>query len=291
MANVLQKLNIDDLRKLQEILIHDKMALQKEIDLRNRIDSQRIYDCYRASAKQLRLEDMIQNKRREYDLAMQTIPFSSFHFFTRSMLQGKHNNKGSLREYDLLMMDNEFREVAKSYGISSSAKLWQICFQYENSNFFQHKDVQEIFRKTQALDYLDKFFMDEVNQSNYENSYHVFLYIKSFILDSLTQGSWNDEEIQNLCFLYQNFSKKQEIIKRDFSNIAEELLSERNCVPNGLLSVFNNGLTRAVHKKHGAPFSRSQMDFIDAISFGCSLENLENQNYEQAKQLIYIPKN
>ncbi len=133
-----------------------------------------------------------------------------------------------------------------------------------------------------SLSSFEKFFSEEYMVKNYNNTFNIYNYIKSYIYQCLS----NDKESTSKD-IFKDYSLKQFVVERDLQRVANYLYQLRG---NGDLrcSVANAGLSRTAKKVSGE-VTFHQRRLIEAVAFGTTLEKLNNRNYEDSKKLIYLP--
>ena len=142
------------------------------------------------------------------------------------------------------------------------------------------------WNKANTLGHLDKIFQNEQNRLDYQGTYAAFQYVKKHIWESLSINTEEKEEE----LVWKNFDQKKILVTENLAPIAAYVLIHRNQIPKARVFINNGGLSRTAQKKKGSPPTYVQERFIDAIAFGTTLEKLQQQNYEDSKQLIYLPK-
>ncbi len=231
---------------------------------------------------------MEKNRKEKCLSLMKNIKIYDLRFLRHNFIfESENNKKGPLTQEILLLNDEEVKWIAKKYQEKNP--------DISNLYFVEHYQVlrtpkESILREKEELvsniAYLETFFQDERNILNYEGAYNTFNYIKEYLYECI-EDEKSDEE--NKILVFQDFTKKQEIVKKDFITIAKELLNTRKSIPNAKLAVFNRGLSQAAKKTNNI-FTPPQRCFIEIIAFGSTLEKLQNKDYSQAKKLIYTPQ-
>lgn len=231
---------------------------------------------------------MKKNRKERCLSLMKNIKIYDLRFLRHNFIfESENNKKGPLTQEILLLNDEEVKEIAKKY-------------QEKNPNisdlyFIEHYQVlrtpeESILREKEELAsniaYLETFFQEKENILNYEGAYNTFNYIKKYLYECIKEEK---SDTENKVLVFQDFTKKKEIVEKDFTTIAKELLNTRKSITNAKLAVFNRGLSQAA-KKTDSIFTPPQKCFIEAIAFGSTLEKLQNKDYSQAKKLIYTPQ-
>ena len=80
------------------------------------------------------------------------------------------------------------------------------------------------------------------------------------------------------------------LVKDKFSDIVDYLWTIRSEVVDSRCSIGNHGLSMNRNKTK-KKFTSSQNALVEAVAYGCTLDELEKGNYEGAKRLIYVPTN
>ena len=196
-----------------------------------------------------------------------------------------NNRKGRLDKEELLLINREANDLAKHYGITNSFELSNRLWRDRSHPLFKNQLIQELYQKVQKLSYLDEVFSDQKNCRNYQGSYITFQYIKSYLEDVLVEDNLQSDA--DLVFRY--YEKKIEIVTENLIPIAQQLLLSKDSMPGARIAVCNNSLTKIANKKPSSLITYRQKTFIEAIAFGTTLGKLQSENYEDAKQLIYLP--
>ena len=136
------------------------------------------------------------------------------------------------------------------------------------------------------LGYIVSIFQNKSFQTYYEGTYNSLNYLINAIYKELTilEGKINSKND-----LFIDINSRKEFVKSNFNKIARELWLTRENIFESRLSIGNCGLMKNCNKI-GKRFSSSQEMFAEAIAYGCSFDELSNDNYEGAKRLLYIPK-
>lgn len=135
------------------------------------------------------------------------------------------------------------------------------------------------------LGYMSLLFQDDELRKNYEGTYNVVNYMINGIYKELDRC---DGKIDSVEQLLVDLPEKEEIVRDKFSDVADYLWTVRREVFESRSSIGNQGLTLNRNKTK-KKLSTSQKALIEAVAYGCSLEELEKGNYEGAKRLIYVP--
>ena len=205
-------------------------------------------------------------------------------------IEKSFNNKGCIHNTQLLFFDEEMKYLIQSYGINNERELFYTMIDYQFKKkghpIMQDEKFIMAWNKANTLGHLDKIFQSEQNRLDYQGTYAAFQYVKKHIWErlSITTEEKEDE------LVWKNFDKKKILVTENLAPIADYVLIHRNQIPKARIFINNGGLSRMAQKKTGRPPTYVQERFIDAIAFGTTLEKLQQQNYEDSKQLIYLPK-
>ena len=137
------------------------------------------------------------------------------------------------------------------------------------------------------LGYISLLFQDDKLKREYEGTYNTLNYLINAIYKEI---DFYDGRIPSKERIFTDITLRREAIEDNFLKIVEYLWQIRKSIPNSRLSVGNHGLTKN-RNKSGDSFSITQQLFIDALAYGCTLNELEDNNFEGAKRLIYVPYN
>lgn len=135
------------------------------------------------------------------------------------------------------------------------------------------------------LAYLASLFEEDSVRKDYECAYNTVNFIINGVHKSVSKKLGDVESVDDL---FQDFSLKQEIVCNQLPNIALYLREEIAKAPDSRLSVGSYILTHGVSTSGKAP---KVQGLIEALTFGCSMDELRQGNYEGAKRLIYVPEN
>ena len=159
-------------------------------------------------------------------------------------------------------------------------------------DFLQILDHNIIYKKfgykwNYILGYITLLFQDDKLKRDYEGTYNTLNYLINAIYKEI---DFYDGRISSKERLFTDIVLRREAVEDNFLKIVEYLWQTRKSIPNSRLSVGNHGLTKN-RSKSGDSLSITQQLFIDAIAYGCTLNELEDNNFEGAKRLIYVPHN
>lgn len=137
------------------------------------------------------------------------------------------------------------------------------------------------------LGYISLLFQDDKLRKDFEGTYNTLNYLINAIYKEI---DFYDGRIPSKERLFTDIVLRREAVEDNFLKIVEYLWQTRKSIPNSRLSVGNHGLTKN-RNKSGDSLSITQQLFIDAIAYGCTLNELEDNNFEGTKRLIYVPYN
>ena len=118
-----------------------------------------------------------------------------------------------------------------------------------------------------------------------EQSYNIL----NYVINSLYRYCANSSEdiLKSKLFLEQ-INKNKELVKLQVNDIFMYLHNTMLSIPNSRLSIGDiNLLTSNLNKNI---LSNKQLYLMEAISIGCSKQELEDKNYNGIKKLIYVPQ-
>lgn len=118
-----------------------------------------------------------------------------------------------------------------------------------------------------------------------EQSYNIL----NYVINSLYRYCANSgEDILNSKLFLEQISENKELVKLQVNDIFAYLYNTMLNIPNSRLSIGDiNVLTSNLDKNI---LSNKQLYLMEAISIGCSKQELENRNCNGIKKLIYVPK-
>lgn len=135
------------------------------------------------------------------------------------------------------------------------------------------------------LAYLSLIFQNECMQREYECAYNAVNFVVNSIYKALGNHFCSIDTVDDL---FKDFALKKEVVYNNFSNVIKYLRNESFSIMDSRLFVGNYVLAKNPSKS--VRVVRAQ-GLIDAVAFGCSLDELQQGNYEGAKRLIYVPEN
>ena len=118
-----------------------------------------------------------------------------------------------------------------------------------------------------------------------EQSYNIL----NYVINSLYRYCANSsEDILNSKLFLEQISENKELVKLQVNDIFMYLYNTMLNIPNSRLSIGDiNLLTSNLDKN---VLSNKQLYLMEALSIGCSKQELKNRNYNGIKKLIYVPK-
>ena len=124
---------------------------------------------------------------------------------------------------------------------------------------------------------LDEFFHDDLNVYNYEGAYNTLNFIKNRFY---AVGSDS---------VFLDFDAKKEMCRLRLGDIAKYILDIKSGTKLKL-SIGEVGLVRTMNSgyKSNRPY---QNTMVEAFAFGTDLNKLKDENYEDCKRLLYLPRN
>lgn len=274
MDRYLENLSLHELTNLKEIYINNIKDIDKEL-------KRRFLESISTNPGN---EITINNNSDRLQKYLDTTNISNIKFLNNSLEEKGNNKNGPLSIDSRVLLDKNAEKIGKDYKIDSQ-KLSSYRILNHYHPIFNNDAISEAYKKAQFLSYLDEIFKDKDNCMNYLGAYTVFKYVKNYLENVLqSDDSKSDNEL-----IYQDYEKKVEIVTENLVSIANELLFLRNSIPGSRISVNNSILLKTAHKKVDTQITHRQKNLIEAIAFGTSLEKLESKNYEDAKQLVFLP--
>ena len=118
-----------------------------------------------------------------------------------------------------------------------------------------------------------------------EQSYNIL----NYVINSLYRYCANSsEDILNSKLFLEQVNRNRELVKLQVNDIFMYLHNTMLSIPNSRLSIGDiNLLTSNLNKNI---LSNKQLYLMEAISIGCSKQELEDKNYNGIKKLIYVPQ-
>ena len=288
MQNKKEALSIKELEELK------KEYLTKIAEINNQIMVKKNEERALLEQKrkpQIQNEEQIKERVNKYlhDTNYSDIPFLDYNM----RLDKSFNNKGQLSNTELLFLDEKMKKLVENYGITNKSQLFCIMLDYQFHKkahpIIQDKNFIRAWNETYTLGHLDKIFHNDQNRLDYQGTYAAFQYIKKHIEESLSTVTEENETEDEL--VWKNYDKKKIIVTKNIASIANYVLIQRNQIPGARIFINNGGLSKTAKKKKESTITFAQERLVEAIAFGTTLEKLTQKNYEDAKQLIYVPKN
>lgn len=288
MQNKIETLNTKELEKLKQDYLAKIAEINKQITIKkNEVRAQ----LEQKRSPQVLSEEQTKERVNKY---LHNTNYSDIPFLDYNMrVDRSFNNKGHLSHTKLVFLDEEMKKLVENYGITNKRQLFDIILDYQLHKkvhpILQDKNFIAAWNKSYTLGYLDKIFQNNQNQLDYEGTYATFQYTKKHIEQRLSVVTEENENTDEL--VWKNFDKKKIIVTENIASIAHYVLIQRNQIPGARVFINNGGLSKTAKKKKGSTITFAQERLAEAIAFGTTLEKLTQQNYEDAKQLIYVPKN
>lgn len=138
-------------------------------------------------------------------------------------------------------------------------------------------DRKIVYPDNMTLAELDEFFYDDLNVYNYEGAYNTLNFIKNRFY---AVGSDS---------VFLDYAAKKAICRLNLGDIAKYILDIKSGTKLKL-SIGEVGLVRTMNSgyKSSRPY---QNTMVEAFAFGTDLAKLEDNNYEDCKRLLYLPRN
>lgn len=118
-----------------------------------------------------------------------------------------------------------------------------------------------------------------------EQSYNIL----NYVINSLYRYCANSsEDILNSKLFLEQVNRNRKLVKLQVNDIFMYLHNTMLSIPDSRLSIGDiNLLTSNLNKNI---LSNKQLYLMEAISIGCSKQELEDKNYNGIKKLIYVPQ-
>ncbi len=204
----------------------------------------------------------------------------------RQEFQANYNFSSTRMPKDFKKHEEQIRKMLSKLTYDDVPFLNQSSFKNVGNNNYGYIRMcdSKIYQESQNdLSKLDLFFQDERNILGYEGNYNTLNYIKVAILNHLrTNPNLKKSD------LWKDAKLKKKLIMSYIHEIVEELFRIKMQVPNCRLSVENQGLRHLQNKKNTNLTYRQNL-LIEALTFGSNLPDLENQNFEWASRLLFVP--
>ena len=263
----LKNLDLDELTKLRydcSKLIHENKENEKE----------KILEDYKNTISNMTISDRVRKFYETYNI-------DAFDFLYKSINHCAGNNMKELDTYSLLTHDKDAVRMLRSINIRSSFEFNQRII--STGKFPGRDDINNKIAETKKLIYLYNYFLDINSIINHQGSFNTFKYITDTLNRVLIDSEKSDEELINV-----DWEKKVIYLAEHLIEVANYLLEYRDSIPNARLSVCNQSLGRIANKT-GSEITQNEKLLIRALAFGTTLEKLEDENYEDGKNLIYVP--
>ena len=285
MEKQLEELSIKELENLKKNYLAKISEINNQITIKGNEE--------RAQLEQIRNPQILNEKQiiDRVNRYLQVTNYSDIPFLDYNMRVSKSfNNKGQLSNTGLIFLDKEMKKLVESYEIMNESQLLHIILNHQihkNTHpIIQDENFMIAWKQVATLKHLDNIFQNEQNRIDYQGTYAAFQYVKKHIEECLsTDTEENENEL-----VWKNFDKKKIIVTENLTSIATYVLTQKSKIPGARIFINNGGLSRMTKKKQESTPTYIQERFVEAIAFGTTLEKLNQQNYEDAKQLIYIPK-
>ena len=217
---------------------------------------------------------------------LETAKIDNLNFLYRSLnYMAGNNQKGSLSYYALLLLDDNIKNICLNYNITTESELFKIFWNQHSHPIFKNLEFNIAMLRAKKLAYLDEIFKNVNNILNYQGAYTAFCYVKDYLKQVLIDGNpQSDNEL-----VFKDYDQKLEIVLANLPHIASYLLGVREQIPYSRIAICNQGLSRMARKLVVTNITYEQKVFANGIAFGTTLEKLKDENYEDAKKLIFIP--
>lgn len=152
-------------------------------------------------------------------------------------------------------------------------------------NFFPFDKIinGKIKRFNLSITDLSDFFDNPNNIYYHEGTYNTYNYVINHIYYLLSiNENITKEEIIN------DWNLKKKLTEENISSIAKYILDIKNGTKLQL-SIGNRSLSNIVRFPN-APLNHNKLNVINAVSFGITMEDLENKNYDACKRLLFLPR-
>ena len=188
---------------------------------------------------------------------------------------------------NMLLMEQTVLDYKFLFCEGFNASGNNMCGDFSNILPDYNTNYRFYYKWNYNLGYITLLFQDDKLKRDYEGTYNTLNYLINAIYKEI---DFYDGRISSKERLFTDIVLRREAVEDNFLKIVEYLWQTRKSIPNSRLSVGNHGLTKN-RSKSGDSLSITQQLFIDAIAYGCTLNELEDNNFEGAKRLIYVPHN
>lgn len=184
-------------------------------------------------------------------------------------------------------------QLSMEFDVTRLPYFWKsACFDSGNNLFGDFtlgmfgKDKTSIEKRWMYnLGYLSLLFNDEKIIHQYEGTYNNLNYLINSIHRNISRYGISLDSIDTL---FLDRIEKEELVKEKFSEVVEYLSDLRSDIPGARCSIGNYGLI-SNKSKIKSVLSPQQEALVEAVSFGCSREELKRGEYQGCKKLVYIP--
>ena len=227
------------------------------------------------SANELTITDRVHNfYEKNY--------IETFDFLYESMVHATGGNIKRLYYYTLISSNSEMVERFKSFGIYNEndyfSKLYRVLNKPNTSD-----EVIKLMKDTKKIINLYYFFLDFENVINHQSVFYMFKYISDTLNKILVDKNEDDFDLIN-----KNMEEKSKILYDNFTDLVAYLLEIRNSKENARLAICNIGLNK-VKDIQERVLTYNERSIIKAVAFGTTLDKIKNGNYEDSKNLIFVP--
>ncbi len=161
--------------------------------------------------------------------------------------------------------------------------LWQFtCDDWFNNlsgeleNMFNRNEVSSRYRTNLA--FLKLLFNDPEYRVGYEAVYNNLNFIENAIYRRIAVSRLLFTDVD---LLMKTQPEKEEVVEDRLEDVVRYLSGIMDAVPGAACSV-NDGRLNEV--------CSGQKALIEAVAFGCTMEELQKGDYQGAKKLIYVPR-
>lgn len=289
MANYpfIDKLTTDELMQLQQMVILNPDFISERISERN----DKVNMLYSSTSSYPVKEVITSTDEVNYKTleVLSNIKISELDFLEASFTEVGNNKIRFHIPFDFILYNEEGYSIAKNYGIHDRMSYYNL--QKNTKDSFMNTDkVKDILEKSACVSYLEEFFKNPDTIKALPGALNTYNYIKKYLFEVVDGNNSDSIEIYNNILKEQD--SKVKLVTENFQAIANELLFARESISSKKsprLSVSNQGLKYYAQNPCNNPSGKQKL-LINAIAFGTSLEDLENQDYSNAKRLIFTKK-
>ena len=172
--------------------------------------------------------------------------------------------------------EKRWKDFMMKFGVSDFPFLAASTYRASNRIGVFMLDGELFFPYGLSLAQLREFYDNEKCIYDYEGTYNALNYIRDRFY---SVGSDS---------LFQDLDEKRRICELKLGDISRYVLEIKNGTKLKL-SVGDVGLIRSAHGTYRDlhPYQRT---FIDAVAFGSDLEKLKEDNFEDCKRLLFLPR-